>query len=108
VERANDQLIIGAEGFVTANIDQHWRGRGPEALIKLAWRNGKNDSLHAQPPRQVECRAELGRAIRLTGSLRFPRKHKANRLAGRAQARHDRRHEKWVGTRRLTAEQQPT
>src|SRR5262249_21178643 len=28
--------------------------------------------MHAQPPREIECCAELGRSGRLTGSLRFP------------------------------------
>ena len=42
MERANDQLVVGTERFVTADIDQHRRRCRAKALIKLAWRDGKS------------------------------------------------------------------
>src|SRR5262245_2102028 len=45
--------------------------------------------MHAQPPREIECCAELGRSGRLTGSLRFPVIFEANpgRMPAQASAK---------------------
>src|SRR5262245_24841251 len=82
VEGRRDQPDLEAQNCngpprPTLRVPKSRRSRGPALTPHQGAHKGRltkseGVSVHAQPPRQIECCAELGRYSRLTGSLHSP------------------------------------